>query len=113
MRASRANDAIAAWRARRLDALVVPVGTRPPLGRRPLPLLVAADAPPDLDAWRDLVAEHAPATAVLLAGPDATAVVASYAASASCRRATLLDRFGEPVAVPCGRCDVCAPAPPE
>jgi superfamily II DNA helicase RecQ len=95
------------WRARRLDALVVPAGHVPPLGRRRTPLLLAFDAPGDLEAWRELVSMLAPAAAVLLAGPEAAPEVAGYAAAGVCRRRTLVDRFGEPVAVPCGRCDAC------
>ncbi|MFN2523243.1 MAG: MSMEG_6728 family protein [Mycobacteriales bacterium] len=107
MRASRATEAIGAWRTKRLDALVVPAGTAPPLGRRPLPLLLAADAL-DLDAWRDLVAALQPAAAVLLTGPEADEETAAYARSDGCRRAGLIERYGEPVPVPCGRCEVCA-----
>ncbi|MCW2607145.1 MAG: hypothetical protein JWO60_1838, partial [Frankiales bacterium] len=60
--------------------------------------------------WRDEVAEVGPQAAVLVVGPDAPPAVADYADAGGCRRAALLDELGEPVQVPCGRCDVCAPA---
>ncbi len=108
MRASRAAEAVGDWRSRRLDALVVPAGALPPLGRGRLRLLVGAHGP-DPQAWRDLVAELAPESAVLLAEPASPAPVRALAAAPGCRRAALLAPYGEPVAVPCGRCDVCAP----
>ena len=97
------------WRSRRLDALVVPAGPLPPLGRARLRLLVGAHAP-DPEPWRELVAELAPEAAVLLAEPTSPAPVRALASAPGCRRAALLAPYGEPVAVPCGRCDVCAPA---
>jgi len=109
MRASRAVEAVGDWRSRRLDALVVPVGALPPLGRARLRLLVGAHGP-DPEAWRDLVAELSPETAVLLAEPTSPEPVRALADTPGCRRAALLAPYGEPVAVPCGRCDVCAPA---
>jgi hypothetical protein len=109
MRASRAAEAVGDWRSRRLDALVVPAGELPPLGRARLRLLVGASWP-DPEAWRDLVAELSPETAVLLAEPTSPGPVRSLADAPGCRRAALLAPYGEPVAVPCGRCDVCAPA---
>jgi len=107
MRASRAAEAVGDWRSRRLDALVVPAGPLPPLGRARLRLLLGAHGP-DTETWRDLVAELAPVTAVLLAEP--TGPARELADVPGCRRAALLAPYGEPVAVPCGRCDVCAPA---
>ena len=109
MRASRAAAAVGAWRSRRLAALVVPHGLLPPLGRARVPLLVDADPPEGPEQWRDEVAEVSPTAAVLVVGPDAPAPVAAYADAPGCRRAALLDPLGEPVQVPCGRCDVCAP----
>jgi superfamily II DNA helicase RecQ len=110
LRASRAAEAVADWRSRRLDALVVPAGVLPPLGRARLRLLVGAGVA-GAEPWRDLVAELAPETAVLLADPSSPEQVRALAAAAGCRRAALLAPYGEPVVVPCGRCDVCAPAP--
>ena len=109
MRAARAAEAVGDWRSRRLDALVVPAGELPPLGRARLRLLVGAHGP-DPAAWRDLVAELSPETAVLLAEPAGPEPVRALADAPGCRRAALLAPYGEPVAVPCGRCDVCAPA---
>jgi hypothetical protein len=108
MRASRAAEAIGDWRSRRLDALVVPAGELPPLGRARLGLLVGAHAP-DPEAWRDLVARLSPGTAVLLAEPTSPGPVRALVGTPGCRRAALLAPYGEPVRVPCGRCDVCAP----
>ncbi len=109
MRASRATAAVGAWRSRRLAALVVPHGLLPPLGRARVKLLVDADPPAGPAAWRDELVEVSPAAAVLVVGPDAPPAVADYADTPGCRRAALLDPLGEPVQVPCGRCDVCAP----
>ena len=107
MRTSRATAAVGAWRSRRLDALVVPAGADVPLGRARVRLLLLADAPPDREHWRDAVADLAPERSVLVAGPDAAPDVAALAGTPGCRRAALLAPYGEPVAVPCGRCDVC------
>ena len=112
MRPSRATAAIAGWRGRRLDALVVVAGGAPPLGRIAPRVLLHVDPPADREAWRDAVAALAPEHAVVVVGPDAPADLAAYAAVPGCRRAALLAPYGEPVAVPCGRCDVCAPLPP-
>jgi len=111
MRASRAAKAVGDWRSRRLDALVVPAGPLPPLGRGRLRLLVGAAAG-DPEAWRDLVAELSPETAVLLVEPGSPAAVRALAGTPGCRRAALLEPYGEPVEVPCGRCDVCARVAP-
>ena len=108
MRAGRAAEAVAAWRQRRLDALVVPAGALPPLGRGRLRLLLGG-AVTDPEAWRDLVARLAPETAVLLLEPGAPATVEALGAP-GCRRVALLEAYGEPVRVPCGRCDGCAEA---
>ena len=108
VRAARATQALADWRQRRLDALVVPAGTLPPLGRGRLRLLLGG-AVTDPEAWRDLVAQLAPETAVLLLEPGAPAPVEALGAP-GCRRVALLAGYGEPVAVPCGRCDACAEA---
>lgn len=107
LRASRAAEAVGAWRQRRLDALVVPAGELPPLGRGRLHLLVGA-AVTDPEAWRDLVSRLQPETAVLLVEPGAPEAVQALAGP-GCRRAALLAAYGEPVEVPCGRCDACAP----
>jgi hypothetical protein len=105
MRATRAAASIAAWRSRRLDALVVPAGELPPLGRARLGLLVdAADS--TLEQWRDRVAALDPARAVLMGTPDGPA--AALLGANGCLRAALLEPFGEPVEVPCGRCAHCA-----
>lgn len=97
MRPLRATAAVGAWRSRRLDALVVPAGELPPLGRV-RPALLVSEQPV---GWFDLVDAVAPPAAVLLDGEPP---------SSGCRRAELLVRIGEPVTVPCGRCDRCAPA---
>ena len=107
LRASRAAAAVGDWRSRRLDALVVPAGPLPPLGRARLRLLVGA-AVTDAEGWRDLVAQLDPEVAVLIVEPTSPPGVTALAAG-GCRRAALLASYGEPVSVPCGRCDVCAP----
>ena len=102
MRASRAAASVAAWRSRRLDALVVPAGELPPLGRVRVGLLVDAtgSAP---EQWRERTAALDPVRSVLLTdGPSPL--------DGSCLRAALLEPFGQPVDVPCGRCDRCAAA---
>ena len=109
LRAARAAAAVGDWRSRRLDALVVPAGVLPPLGRGRLRLLVGSGVT-DAEQWRQLVADLAPETAVLLVDPTSSPEVQDLAGVPGCRRAALLEPFGEPVAVPCGRCDFCAPA---
>jgi hypothetical protein len=109
MRATAATAAVGAWRTRRLDALVVPAGELPPLGRRQVPLLLHADPPTSADAWREVVEQVAPAAAVLLATPDAADDV--LALTAGCVRRTLLARYGELLDGPCGRCSSCAGRP--
>ncbi len=101
LRAPRAAAAIGAWRSRRLDALVVPAGALPPLGRGRLPLLVDASAGSN-EHWRGLLAALGPERSVLVAAPDHALT------DAGCLRAALLEPFGEPVDVPCGRCRACA-----
>ncbi|MCW2715172.1 MAG: hypothetical protein JWN88_2219 [Frankiales bacterium] len=94
LRANRATAALAAWRARRLDALVVGAGALPPLGRARVPLLVAVD-PDSLDGWRDLVERVSADRSVVVAGPGASGQVRQWAAGNRLRE-TLLDGFGEP-----------------
>lgn len=106
MRASRAAQAIAAWRSRKVDALVVPLGELPPLGRIRPRLLVHVAVPTERDSWRDVVASLAPDRATVV---QAEGWSAGWVAQPGCLRASLLDAYGEPVAVPCGRCDRCVP----
>jgi hypothetical protein len=97
MRASRAAAAVADWRSRRLDVLVVPGAELPPLGRI-RPGVLVGDGVDDPERWHALVdAVAAPAAVLLTARP----------VTDGCRRAALLAPFGEPVEVPCGRCDWC------
>jgi hypothetical protein len=108
LRATRAAAAVGAWRSRRLDALVVPAGPAPPLGRARLGLLVeASDVRPP--SWRDSLAELDPARSVLLVGPDGPPEAQALAQEPGCLRAALLEPYGEPVETPCGRCAGCAP----
>ena len=107
MRAARAASAVGAWRTRRLDALVVPEGQAPPLGRGRLGLLVdAAGSTPE--RWRDRLAELGPQRSVLVVDPDSPDAARALAGGAGCLRGALLEPYGEPVAVPCGRCRRCA-----
>lgn len=103
MRAGRGASAIAAWRGRGLDALVVPQGELPPLGRVRPRLLLHAVAPATRDAWRDALVALGPERAVLVPEPGWSADWAD----AACLREGLLRAYGEPVAVPCGGCDRC------
>ncbi len=96
MRAGRATTALDAWRARRLDALVVPAAGRLPPRRARVRLLVVED-PRDLDAWRELVEQVGADLSVILVGPRAPDEVAAYARAGGALRARLLDRYGEPV----------------
>ncbi len=68
----------------------------------------------------DLVGRGEPSSAVLLLTAAELAQLAAgarpeehalhrYAVTSGRRRAVLLDHYGEPVAVPCGGCDRCAP----
>ena len=101
LRQTRAAAAIGDWRNRRLDALVVPAGADPPLGRARLALLLdaACDGP---GSWRDRTARLDPQRSVLLTSP------ADPLSGAACLRAALLEPYGEPVGVPCSRCERCA-----
>ena len=112
MRASRAAAAVAAWRGRRVDALVVPAGALPPLGRvRATALVADAVALDGVEAWHALVDAVRPTRAVLLAGAAAPPDLLALARGHGCRRAALLAAFGEPVPVPCDRCDACRRPP--
>jgi hypothetical protein len=82
----------------------------PPLGRvRPVQLIGDGAGIGSAEDWYALVDQVAPQRAVLLAGAASSPGAAALAATGGCRRAALLAPFGEPVAVPCGRCDRCAP----
>ncbi|HUR75415.1 MAG TPA: RecQ family zinc-binding domain-containing protein, partial [Sporichthya sp.] len=78
----------------------------PPLGRAGLPLLVLED-PPSLESWRQDVEAARADFSVAVLSPAAPGEVRELARQAGCLRAALLDHFGEPVAVPCGRCSGC------
>lgn len=93
MRASRAAEAIAAWRTRRLDVLVAT--DQPPLGRVRPATYVDLLGP---DGRRDRVELAAAPRAVWPAEDDV-----------GCLRRALLAPYGEPVDVPCGRCSACEP----
>jgi hypothetical protein len=64
---------------RRVDALVVPAGPLPPLGRARLGLLVDASAGTP-EQWRERLEALAPARSVLLVGPDSTPKARALAA---------------------------------
>jgi hypothetical protein len=102
MRAGAATTAVGAWRSKRLDALVIPAGELPPLGRRRVPLLLHADPPESPQAWREAVALVRPAAAVLLLPADAPQDL--LALGTGCVRQALLEPYGELLADPCGRC---------
>jgi hypothetical protein len=109
MRAGRAQEAVAAWRSRRLAALVVAEGADPPLGRVQPALLLHADPPASALAWReDVVRVGAPRAELLVprAAPQDLQALLS-----GCVRVALLEPLGEPVPVPCRGCSGCAPAP--
>lgn len=115
MRARRLAESQTLYRRRKLDVLVLTPDARPDLGRIPVAFLVHQDPPADLDA---LYAELGLADrrgkasgSTLLVTPDqllaATGPLGAYLTTSVCRRAALLDPYGEPVSVPCGRCDGC------
>jgi len=115
MRASRLAEAQALYRRRRLDALVLTPDARPDLGRIPVAFVVHQVPPGDLPALYDQLAladrRGEPSASTVLVTPEQLAAargpLATYLTTDVCRRAALLDPYGEPVAVPCGRCDVC------
>ena len=126
MRESRVLQAQGRYRTRKLAALVVSADAAPELGRAPVGFVAHAGPPADLDIYHAQLAlarprPGAPARATLLlttaevaalaaaADPGARAL-AAYAAAPGCRWAALLDAYGEPVRVPCGRCDRDLPA---
>ncbi len=108
MRAARAAAALGAWRSRRLAALVVAVEALPPATRARLPLLVSED-PPSAESWRQQVEAAGAERSVAVLSPAGPVDLRELAQVPGCVRAALLDRFGEPVTVPCGRCTGCDP----
>jgi hypothetical protein len=109
MRTARAAAALAAFRTGRVAALVVADGALPPLSRARLPLLISED-PPSWESWRQEVETARAARSIVLLSPAAAPELLDLARKPGCLRATLLDHFGEPVAVPCGRCIRCVGA---
>lgn len=114
MRPGRVADAIARYRTGRLAALVFPAGAPPQLGRARVHFVHLAGPPDDLAELHRLVGladRPAPTRSelLLLAGEVGPALE-PYVRSAGCRREVLLEPFGEPVTVPCRRCDSCAAA---
>ena len=129
MRPNRRTVTLTAYRTGRLDVLVVDpevtadLGTA--FGRARVHFVHPAGPPADLDALHDALGlasrrgERSFAVVLLsfeelreLTGPQSPGreALGRYTAGEGCRRALLLDHYGEPVAVPCGRCDRCAPA---
>lgn len=108
LRAGRRDEAVAQWRRRRLDALVVAPGD-PDLGRVAPALLLHADAPASAEQWR--AACVGVVRAVVLVTAEAAPGLRALT-TARCVRASLLDPTGEPVAVPCPGCSACAPPLP-
>ncbi len=106
MRATRAAAALAAWRARRLNALVVAAAALPPIPRARLPLLVVED-PPSIESWRQDVEAAQADLCVAVLSPGAAPELRELAQRPGCLRAAFLDHFGEPVAQPCGHCSRC------
>ena len=125
MRQSRVDEARARYRTRRLAALVVTADGVPDLGRAPVGFLAHAGPPADVDVYHAQLAllrprgeALAPAGLLLTTGEVAglaaaadprVAALSGYATAPGCRWAALLDVYGEPVRVPCGRCDRDAP----
>ena len=104
MRAGRRGQAVAAWRSRKVDALLVPLGEVPPLGKVRPRLLLHLAPPTTRDAWRDLVGQLAPERAAVVPAPGWSA---QWSREPGFLRAALLEEYGEPVDVPCHRCDRC------
>lgn len=106
MRPARAAAALAAFRGRRLAALVVAAEALPPLSRARLPLLISED-PQSLEAWRQEVEAARAERSVAVVSPAAAPDLVALGRYPGCLRAALLDHFGEPLAGPCGRCVSC------
>jgi hypothetical protein len=105
VRDARRAEVAAAWRSRRLDAVVVTAEMElSVLGRTRPAIVVAVDAPSTVDDWRDVIARSQALSAVVVAGPRAPAWATAWACAATCLRELLLQPFGEPIATPCGRC---------
>lgn len=119
------ETAVASWRRGALRALVLPGDTSLPaerLGRKDAAFVHLAGLPGDRRRLLDLlrgVPNRALSPAVLLVVTTAEVADAvrtdpglgEFLSGRRCRRASLLDVVGEPVAVPCGRCDVCLGIP--
>lgn len=97
MRPTRAAAALAAFRARRLAALVVAADALPPRGRGRIPLLVSEN-PLSLEAWRAEIEAVGADRSVLVLDPDADPALRALPDRDGLRTA-LLDHFGEPGAV--------------
>jgi hypothetical protein len=120
LRPATVTDRLAAARRGRLAALVLD-GEMTPTVRALIPPTLRIRAVALVGLPRTSAELHA----ALLPGADAVAVLtrsadsttedselASWARHGRCRWADLLDRFGETVSVPCGRCDLCGMSPP-
>lgn len=126
-RRTATDTAVASWRRGTLRALVLPADRPLPaerLGRKDATVVHVAGPPPDRRRLLELLAavpNRAASPAVLLlvtpaeraAAEDADPGYVDLYSGRVCRRAALLDVVGEPVAVPCGRCDVCLGVPAE
>src|SRR4051794_3478098 len=121
-RRSGLEQVIAGWRRGSIRALVLAADSllpREQLGRRPLRYLHFVGGPESSVGWLDLLDRYGigttlPGLSVLTAAGLDTPVgsdLARVLAGDACRRAALLDAVGEPVRVPCGRCDVCLDRP--
>ena len=106
MRPARAAAALAAFRSRRLAALVVAAEALPPLSRARLPLLISED-PQSLEAWRQEVEAARAERSVAVVSPAAAPDLIALARHPGCLRAALLHHFGEPLTEPCERCVTC------
>jgi hypothetical protein len=129
-RRSSTDAAVAAWRRGALRALVLPADQPMPaerLGRKDATFVHVVGPVPDRRRLLDLlraVPNRAASPAVLLlvtpaeraaaeAGEAGDPGFADLLSGRVCRRAALLDVVSEPVADPCGRCDVCLDVPAE
>ncbi|MDP9433255.1 MAG: MSMEG_6728 family protein [Actinomycetota bacterium] len=117
MRTGRVASALASYRSGRLDAVVAPLGAALELGRARVRAVHLAGPPPSLEALHAALSSLSGRRAYDIAAgifvleseiASATPEVAAYLTATDCRRARLLDVFGEPVPIPCRRCDLCS-----
>jgi hypothetical protein len=115
LRPATITDRLTAARRGRLAALVL-AGSVTSTARALIPTagrfraVAIVDLPPTAQELHSALLPSATEAAVLVRSPgssDADSELSDWLNHGRCRWADLLDRFGQKVAAPCGRCDLC------